>query len=241
MTSTPRSPTTLRFYFEDPNLLVVEKPAGLLSQGEHTGDTNLVDELRAYLGRHYVGLVHRLDRNTSGIMVVAKRTKAASRLTAALQKGTLTRTYLAWVHGTIGVPGRWVHELMKDEATNTVRVVRAPCAGSKNAALAYIPVGHGTFRGAPLTLLELHLETGRSHQIRVQASAAHHPLLGDTKYETPLEPHIAAISREFGRPALHSSRITFPHPIGGAPHTFESPLPPDMRGIELRSRAEPVR
>src|SRR6476646_8222582 len=90
---------TPKIIFEDPNLIVLSKPAGLLSQGEHKGDPNLVDWLRIYLGRPYVGLVHRLDRNTSGIMVVAKRTKAAQRLTEQLQSGKLERTYLAWLEG----------------------------------------------------------------------------------------------------------------------------------------------
>lgn len=225
------APPPLHVYYEDPNLIVLEKPAGLLSQGEETGDENLVDLLRTYFGRHYVGLVHRLDRNTSGIMVVAKRTKAAARLTAALSAGTLSRTYLAWVHGEITAPGRWEHEIFKDAATNTVRVVRGPCPGSKTASLDYAPVRHGTYRGAPLTLLELSLETGRSHQIRVQASAAGHPLLGDAKYSSPLDSTTAATSRTFGRPALHSHRLTFPHPIGGATLRFESPLPTDMADV----------
>ena len=103
--------TDPKIIYEDTHLVVLSKPAGLLSQGEKTGDINLVDWLRDYFGRHYVGLVHRLDRNTSGIMVVAKRTKAAQRLTLALQKGELNRIYRAWLIGTLSQPVRWKHFL----------------------------------------------------------------------------------------------------------------------------------
>lgn len=107
--------------FEDAHLVVLCKPAGLLSQGEHTGDNNLVDHLRKYFGRHYVGLVHRLDRNTSGIMVVAKRSKSAERLTKALQTGTLRRSYLGWIEGVLfsgknkETPLVWEDWLYRDE------------------------------------------------------------------------------------------------------------------------------
>ena len=90
-----------KIIFEDKNIIVLDKPAGLLSQGDISGEKNLVDWLRRLLGRHYVGLVHRLDRNTSGIMVVAKRTKAAKRLSASLQEGQLNRIYLAWIIGNL--------------------------------------------------------------------------------------------------------------------------------------------
>src|ERR1700722_17281453 len=100
--------------FEDQHLIVISKPAGLLSQGEKTGDENLVDWARAYVKRNYVGLVHRLDRNTSGAMVLAKRTKSAQRLTDSLQKGELTRSYLAWVQGEVREKTRWRHFLLKD-------------------------------------------------------------------------------------------------------------------------------
>src|SRR3954468_14683249 len=113
-------PASPRILFEDTHLIVLAKPAGLLSQGEHTGGENLVDWLREYLGRPYVGLVHRLDRNTSGIMIVAKRTKSANRLTEALREGALEREYLAWVEGACepGREFRGEHRLLKDEGAH---------------------------------------------------------------------------------------------------------------------------
>src|SRR6476620_8069363 len=113
----PHPPSNPKIIFEDQHLIVLSKPAGLLSQGEHKGDENLVDWLRAYLGRPYVGLVHRLDRNTSGLMVVAKRTKSAQRLTDSLQKGDLERTYLAWLVGNLKETVQWQHSLVKDPKT----------------------------------------------------------------------------------------------------------------------------
>ncbi|HUP57010.1 MAG TPA: pseudouridine synthase, partial [Bdellovibrionota bacterium] len=136
--------------FEDTHLLVLSKPAGLLSQGEKTGDANLVDWLRDYLGRPYVGLVHRLDRNTSGAMVVAKRTKSANRLSEALKAGQLEREYLAWVEGYVprlGEPLRWEHRLEKDERTNRVRVLGSAARAGQAAILTATPLQSGAWNG----------------------------------------------------------------------------------------------
>jgi 23S rRNA pseudouridine1911/1915/1917 synthase len=227
-------PLTPKILFEDTHLIVLDKPAGLLSQGERTGDENLVDWLRQYLGRPYVGLVHRLDRNTSGILVVAKRTKAAQRLTQSLQEGRLERTYLAWLEGDLRAPATWRHWLKKDEAKNLVRVVSGgsrsaslspssspkPPAGAKEAVLSIRPVDHAQWQGSPITLAELKLETGRSHQIRAQSSHEGFPLLGDAKYKSR--------AKEFGRPALHSHRIRFDHPMSREWVELTAPLPADM-------------
>lgn len=208
--------------FEDQHLAVVDKPAGLLSQGEHTGDENLVDWLRGYFGRNYVGLVHRLDRNTSGVMVVAKRTKAAQRLTDSLQDGSLERVYQAWLCGRLSAPARWEHWLLKDEKTNTVKAVSPSVRGAKCSALQVSPIRAALYKGQEVTLAEFRLETGRSHQIRVQASVAGFSLLGDAKYGA------RGAMTDFGRPALHSWKISFPHPMSKETLQFESPLPKDM-------------
>jgi 23S rRNA pseudouridine1911/1915/1917 synthase len=211
--------------FEDQHLVVLSKPAGLLSQGEVSGDENLVDWLRGHFGRHYVGLVHRLDRNTSGIMIVAKRTKAAQRLTDSLQEGRIVRTYQAWLEGRLEKPARWEHLLLKDPVKNTVRVVKTHPKGQK-AVLRAIPIQGARFKSLQLTLAEIELETGRSHQIRVQSAYEGYPLLGDVKYGSG-----SADSRQFGRPALHSHRLKFPHPMSDLEMKFEAPLPSDMRAL----------
>jgi 23S rRNA pseudouridine1911/1915/1917 synthase len=212
--------------FEDTHLIVLSKPAGLLSQGGEAHGPNLVDWLREYLGRPYVGLVHRLDRGTSGAMVVAKRTKSAQRLTDALKEGRLTREYLAWAEGTLGALGRarrWEHFLSKNEKTNKVTVFKTAREGAQKAALATIPLQAGEWRGTPLTLMRLKLETGRSHQIRAQSAFEGFPLLGDSKY--------GARAPGFPRVALHSWLISFPHPMSGEELRFEAELPPELRSL----------
>ena len=210
-----------KILYEDNHLIVLSKPAGLLSQGEKTGDHNLVDWLRAYLKRNYVGLVHRLDRNTSGLMVIAKRTKSAQRLTTSLQEGKILRHYLGWAVGTLSKPTRWTHQLEKDERTNLVKVVQS---GGKEAILMALPRAHGLWEQTPLTLIEFKLETGRSHQIRVQAAAEGLALLGDTKY--------GKSKSSFPRTALHSHYLVFPHPMTEEDMQFEDPLPLDMSEIK---------
>jgi 23S rRNA pseudouridine1911/1915/1917 synthase len=206
--------------FEDTHLIVLSKPPGLLSQGEKKGDENLVDLLRAHFGRNYVGLIHRLDRNTSGIMIVAKRTKAAQRLTEDLQKGKVYRSYLAWVEGVLQEPKRWRHFLYKDENTNTVRVVSPTQAQAKEAILCVRPLTADQNGGGLITLAEFVLETGRSHQIRVQAACEKHALLGDTKYGG---------RPGFPRPLLHSYLLEFNHPMTKERMSFTAPLPEDFK------------
>jgi 23S rRNA pseudouridine1911/1915/1917 synthase len=213
---------TLRILHEDVHLCVLSKPAGLLSQGDSSGAPSLVDELRKHFGRAYVGLVHRLDRNTSGLMVVGKRSKAADRLSESLRTGLLKREYLAWLSGRIEGPRTWKHRLEKDEAQNRVRVVKA---GGKEAELSLTPLEHRALHGCEITLVRLRLETGRSHQIRVQAAYEGHPLLGDRKYGARLP----AVLQSFPRTALHSCLLQFPHPMTGEPLRFEEGLPEDLR------------
>jgi 23S rRNA pseudouridine1911/1915/1917 synthase len=211
---------TPEILFEDNHLIVVCKPAGMLSQGEHTGDENLVDWARAHVGRNYVGLVQRLDRNTSGVMVIAKRTKSAQRLTEALLSGELQRTYLAWVKGRLEREMRWQHHLLKDESKNLVRVVPETNPQGKLAVLFAKPLRQGAWKNIPLTLVEFVLETGRSHQIRVQAAHEGLPLLGDVKY--------SGGNDGFQRPALHSHRLSFPHPMSREVMSFEAKLPEEL-------------
>jgi 23S rRNA pseudouridine1911/1915/1917 synthase len=233
--------------YEDTHLLVIHKPAGLLSQGDASQDPNLVDWLRNYLGRPYVGLVHRLDRNTSGLLVVAKRTKSAERLSRSLLEGTLLRRYLGIVRGHLPLastspaespaPQRLIHFLKKNPQTNEVRVVAPSAAarekGVQQAILEFLPLAHGSYQQEPITLVQFQLETGRSHQIRVQMAHLGHPLLGDQKY-TPAAGRSLRTVR-FHRPALHSAYLEFPHPMSRESLSFEDPLPEDLNLFERRS------
>lgn len=218
-----------RILFEDQHLAVLSKAAGLLSQGDASGEPSLVDLLRTHFGRNYVGLIHRLDRNTSGLMVVAKRSKSAERLTAQLQSGELEREYEAILFGELrpstsefGPAPRikWEHWLLKNPATNEVRVVPRETPGSKHAVLFVEAVRIFSVPGSkhPLTLARFKLDTGRSHQIRVQAKAMGHPLIGDTKYGTRESASL------FSRPALHSCFISFTHPMSREAMSFQEDL-----------------
>jgi 23S rRNA pseudouridine1911/1915/1917 synthase len=209
--------------FEDDSVLVLEKPTGLLSQGDHSGAPDLVSWLREKWGRNYVGLVHRLDRNTSGLMVVGVRSASARVLTESLQSGKLVRKYTAWVKGRIKEPQEWEDTLLKDERTNEVRIAPLGTPGGKLSRLNLRPIRAGVFwRGIDLTLAEFELDTGRSHQIRVQSSSRGHALLGDTKYGK------GEISR-FPRLALHSHFLSFPHPVTHEILEFRSEIPQDLR------------
>lgn len=217
-----------RILFEDQHLVVLSKSPGLLSQGDSSGEASLVDLLRTYFGRNYVGLVHRLDRNTSGLMIVAKRSKSAERLVKQLQDGTLVRKYHAILFGTLSVPKvTWRHTLLKNEATNEVRVVRDGTPGGKAAALSVTPVAHFNHPSShdPLTLALFELETGRSHQIRVQSFASGYPLIGDRKYGS------AKSMTLFSRPALHSCELSFNHPMSQERLSFSERHSFDMQAV----------
>jgi len=218
----------LDILFEDTHLVVLSKAAGLLSQGEESGVKNLVDLLRVHFGRNYVGLVHRLDRNTSGLMVVAKRSKSAERLTDSLRSGKLYRSYLALIQGRLSKEEKWSDYLEKNEDKNIVRVVKkSPTA--KEAILKVEPISWHQQQENEITLAKFTLETGRSHQIRVQSAHHGHPLVGDMKYGPAHG--LSAELQKFPRPALHSNEIAFPHPMTKERMHFEDPLPIDMKSL----------
>lgn len=182
MTSQPQIPVL----YEDNHLLVVVKPANIPSQEDKSRDPDLLSLLKEDLkqrynkpGNVYLGLVHRLDRPVGGVMVFAKTSKAASRLSDQVRTRQLAKTYLAVVHGKpLPAAGTLRHYLLKDAAANMVRVARASEPGAKEAVLEYETIGSE----GSLSLVRIRLHTGRPHQIRVQMAAAGCPLYGDGKY-----------------------------------------------------------
>ncbi len=212
--------------FEDQHLAVLSKGPNLLSQSDISGDPSLVDLLRVHFGRNYVGLIHRLDRNTSGLMVVGKRSKSADRLSAQLKSGELERQYHAFLLGVFPDKNeqRWEHHLLKNERTNEVKVVTLGTPGAKPAALLATPLRSFAHpeSGDLVTLTRFRLETGRSHQIRVQSSAMNLPLLGDAKYGSQKSRSL------FPRTALHSAILSFHHPMSGEKMEFEERYSIDM-------------
>jgi len=213
---------------EDNHLLVVSKPAGLASQGGPGIDEHLVSLLERYRreaerkpGRAYVGLVHRLDRNVSGVLVVARTSKAAGRLSALFRERTtaLRKIYVAYVHGRVAErEGTLVHRLVREGLVTREAAPDDP--RGREARLAWTLEA----RGEDVSRLRVELETGLPHQIRAQLAIWGHPIVGDAKYG----------GSGFPRPALHAARLVFPHPVGGAEIDVEAPLPDDLRRLDER-------
>ena len=174
--------------YEDNHVLVVIKPANMPSQGDPSGDLDLLTYLKEMLvkrdnkpGSAYLGLVHRLDRPVSGLVVFAKTSKAAARLSEQVKSREMSRRYLAVVCGVAQESGTLRDYLLKDERSNTTRIVDAGHKNAKEAILNYRRIG--VFEGSDLfSLVEVELITGRSHQIRIQMTSVGHPIFGDFKY-----------------------------------------------------------
>jgi 23S rRNA pseudouridine1911/1915/1917 synthase len=214
--------------YEDNHCLALDKPAGLLTQGDATGEPTLVEEAREYLraryekpGNVYVGLVHRLDRPTSGVVLLARTSKAAGRLSEQFRNGTIGKVYWAVVEGASAQEeGEWSDTLLKDEARNVVEVVPTGTPGGQVARLAFRVLGHE----GRTALLELRPTTGRSHQLRVQLASRGLPIVGDRKYGA--RSTLIALD---GRPrvALHAKELTFTHPTRGEALSVSAPVPAD--------------
>jgi 23S rRNA pseudouridine1911/1915/1917 synthase len=212
---------------EDNHLIVVDKPAGLLSQADETGEPSVVDLVAADLKRRFhkpgnvfVGLVHRLDRPVSGVVLVARTSKAASRLAEQFRSGEVEKVYRAVVEGSIpDDEGEWSDLLAKDASRNVVSVVDDPEAG-KAARLGYRVLD----RHGRTTTVELRPRTGRSHQIRVQLASRGWPIAGDRKYGAT-----STVLAEDGRPriALHASTLSFVHPTRREAVSVTAPEPAD--------------
>lgn len=211
----------IRILHEDNHLLAVVKPAGLLTQADRTGEEDLLSLMKAYLvetrgkpGNAFLGLVHRLDRPVGGVLVFAKTSKCASRLSEQIRARTVRKRYAAVVAGA-PPPGehRWVDYLAKDPQQNRVEVVSPEYAGAKRAELV---LRAGPSRG-PHTRVDIELITGRAHQIRVQCATRGVPLVGDRKYGGPPAPN-----REI---ALWSHAIDLTHPTLRTPVHLVAPPP----------------
>jgi 23S rRNA pseudouridine1911/1915/1917 synthase len=208
--------------FEDNHVLGVAKPAGLPSQGGRGIDVHLVSLVEAYRreaeakpGRAFVGLVHRLDRNVSGAMVLAKTSKAASRLAGSFRAGGrgLRKVYVAWVRGVVAAEDGVIRSTLV-RADGVTR--EAP--GGREASLAWAVDG----RGSDATRLVVTLGTGRTHQIRAQLASIGHPIVNDAKYG----------GGRGRRPALHARLLSVPHPVTGASIDLVAPIPPDLERLD---------
>ena len=178
----------LKVIYEDNHIIVVEKPANIPSQGDKTGDLDMLTIIKAYLkekynkpGNVYLGLVHRLDRPVGGVMVFAKTSKAASRLSEQVREKVFKKKYLVIVNGKFKEKkGTLKDYLLKNERLNKSRVVEEGTKNSKYAELDYEVLKYDKEQN--LSLLKIDLHTGRHHQLRVQLSSRDHSIYGDAKY-----------------------------------------------------------
>ena len=230
--ATPDAPEAipLDVVFQDPALLVINKPAGLVV---HPGSGNRSGTLLNAL-LHWVpqvaelpraGIVHRLDKDTSGLLVVAKTLKAHTDLVRQLQARTVKREYLALVYGEVDHDGTVDAPMARDPHNRTKRTVHTM---GKEAVTHYEVVER--FPG--VTLLRCKLETGRTHQIRVHLSSIGHALIGDPVYKAKrIAASLPEAARRFPRQALHAQRLRLRHPDTGTEMQWESPLPQDLLGL----------
>ncbi len=208
--------------YEDNHLLVVNKLAGQLSQGDETGDPSLADDLKVYIkekynkpGEVFLGVVHRLDRPTSGVILYARTSKALVRLNEMLRERTVKKTYWALVANRPQQEDATLkHWLLKQGSNNTSVVVSPKHKLGKEATLHYTLIKSLKERH----LLEVNLETGRHHQIRVQLNSIGSPIVGDLKYGYRTANADKSI-------CLHARRIEFIHPVQKTKMTFTAPLP----------------
>ncbi len=224
----------LQIYFEDTDLAVIEKPAGLVVHpGSGTRGGTLVHALLFHFqnlsdvgGEGRPGIVHRLDKKTSGLLVVAKNNVAHARLSEAFQNRRIQKTYLTLVHGR---PRRDTGVI--DLSVGRHRTIRTKMAAGQpkgRAAYSEYKVVE-VFPG--FSLLEVNIKTGRTHQIRVHLSAIGHPVVGDDVYGEPSYKQFVKKFGEFDRYFLHAATLRFNHPSTGIVMEFHSPLPEELHKL----------
>lgn len=216
--------------FEDNHLLVICKTAGLVTQGAAPGQTSVVDLARKYLkdkyhkpGNVYLGIVSRLDALATGVLVLARTSKAASRLAEQFRTGRVAKTYWAVVQGhPEPACGECVDWVRKDERQQRMIVTQPADRSAQEARLRYRILAERQDR----TVLEIDLQTGRKHQIRLQLAHRGHPILGDTKYGAT-----AGFPDGIG---LHARTLVLEHPVRREPLNLQAPCPASWQsfGIE---------
>lgn len=213
-----------RILHEDNHLLVVNKLPSEIVQGDKTGDETLGDKIKAYIkvkynkpGEVFLGVVHRIDRPVSGVVVFARTSKSLSRLNEMLKAGQIRKTYWAVVKNQPAADsGHLVNYLRRDEAKNKSFISPGPGSGTKTAELTYRMIG----RSKDYYLLEVNLITGRHHQIRAQLAHIGCPIRGDLKYGYPR-------SNPDGSIHLHARTVSLVHPVQKLPLEITAPPPDD--------------
>ena len=222
--------------FEDPNILVINKPAGLaVETGTGVRDQTLEDLLKesGYGGLARSGIVHRLDRDTTGVMVIAKNEKSYVALKSQFADRDPEKIYYAIACGDLVPREGTIHIALKRDERNRVRFVPSQMQDSKDAITHYVVEKSGKINDYDLVFVKIRLETGRTHQIRAHFLAIGHPLLGDQVYWNQQSKMISD-TLDIKRQMLHASTLTLKHPTTGKKMTFEAPLPEDIINIMKR-------
>jgi 23S rRNA pseudouridine1911/1915/1917 synthase len=233
----PKVTPPLEVLFEDNHCLAVAKPCGWVSTHYQGREETLDRAVKAYLkekyqkpGNVFLGVVHRLDKPVSGVLLFARTSKAAARLAQQFREGSIEKVYWAVVEGEVQrAAGTLEDWLLKDREVGRVEIVEPRDEGARQALLHY----HGRASHGGLTLLEVRPQTGRTHQLRVQLAHHGHPIYGDAKY---------GAVHTFGRCiALHARSLTFLHPVRYEPIALTAEVPRTWRGrfAYLLSEAQP--
>jgi 23S rRNA pseudouridine955/2504/2580 synthase len=213
--------------FQDRHLLVIDKPAGVAVHGGSGMSFGVIETLRASRPRETLELVHRLDRDTSGCLLVARDRSTLTALHALIRNGGMHKTYLALVAGSWQLGTKRIDApLATDNRQHGERHVRVAEAG-KDSVSVFKPV---QFFGSLATLMEVDIPTGRTHQIRVHASFAGHPLLGDDKYGDRVR-NADLKSHGLKRTFLHAQSVAFDWPGSGVPFHVSAPLPKELAAV----------
>lgn len=222
--------------YEDNHIIAVSKTCHEIVQGDKTGDTPLSDIVKAYIKEKYqkpgdvfLGVTHRLDRPTTGVVIFARTSKALTRLNAMFQSHEqIRKTYWAIVQSPPPTPeGRIENYLLRNEQQNKSFVVKPNTQNAKRAVLTYQTIA----QSERYTLLEINLETGRHHQIRCQLAAIGCPIKGDLKYG-------AKRSNPDGGISLHARNIEFSHPVSRLPISITAPVPDDTLWKTLEAKCK---
>lgn len=222
----------LEVLFEDNHILAVNKPGGILSQGDITGDTSILDEAKEYIkkkynkpGNAYCGLIQRLDRPASGVLLMAKSSKGLERMNQLMREKKIKKTYWALTEEYVDHDrGTLIDWLWKNEDQKKVHVYQKEKKGAQRSELKYQLLG----RIGKNYLLEIDLITGRYHQARAQLASAGMTIAGDVKYGYPKK-------NKSGKIALHCKRIDFVHPVKQEAIKIEARIPKEPQWQEFRS------
>lgn len=248
----------LTVVYEDEDLSVVDKPAGMTVHAGAGAESEAGTLVNALLHRYQTlsqiggetrpGIVHRLDKQTSGLMVVARNDAAHAKLAEMFAKRAVKKTYIALVHGHLKQDRGTIDAPIARDLLRRTRMTTKRSAGARTAVSHYTVLRRISSRYGPFTLVSVRIETGRTHQIRVHLASIGHPVVGDTLYGAPArlvvgpsrqrtDPELESL--ELRRNFLHAAELEFAHPKTGKAIHLESPPPPELEGLLGRIEAGP--